>query len=118
MGGGPSDQNDTIDNSQGHRISGVVLGGNIIERVPVLATRWDPTIKGISIIGGLGRTPPATPAWWRATTRCSVTQVTIENNLVAGVVDDVSLFSNFGEGASGNVATLGCPSCKHRSVRH
>jgi subtilisin-like proprotein convertase family protein len=104
LGGGPSDQDAPTDNTQGHSISGVLLRGNVIEGVPVLATRWDPTIKGISLIGGLGRTPPATPTWWRETTRCSVNQVTVDNNLVAGIVDDVSVLANFGDGASGNSA--------------
>ena len=102
LGGGPSDENPNGD-TYGHNVSGVVLLGNVIVRPPVLATRWDPGIKGISLIGGLGGRPPAT------TTFCGVTGVGLAGNLVVGVLDDVSVISNFGQGASGNVAELGTP---------
>lgn len=114
LGGGPSDEDPPTSDTLGHSISGVLLSGNVVGRVPVLATRWDPAIKGISLIGGLGSTPPATPSWWHSTWGCSVTQVILENNLVAGVVDDVSVISNIGDGAYGNLAQLGG---KRRAVR-
>jgi hypothetical protein len=105
IGGGPS-AFEAAGDTYGHSVSGVSLGANVIGRIPVLATRWDPKAKGINIIGGLGGTPPATGRW-KTTTDNSVTSITLEHNLVAGVVDDVSLRSNFGEGASGNVAAFG-----------
>jgi subtilisin-like proprotein convertase family protein len=107
LGGGPSDEDPPTDVTERHSLSDVLLRGNVIGRVPVLATRWDPAVKGISLIGGLGSTPPATPPWWRETTRCSVTEIRLAGNLVAGVVDDVSVIANFGQGASGNEAALG-----------
>ncbi len=116
VGGGPSDEDPATD-TWGHSVSDIVLRGNVVVRSPVLATGWDPGIKGISLIGGLGGVPFSTGRW-RTTTFCSVTQVTLDHNIVAGVVDDVSLRSNFGEGASHNVAALGCPSCRRRAARH
>ena len=102
VGGGPSDEDGATD-TYGHKVSDVVLLGNVIVRPPVLASRWDPGIKGISLIGGFGGLPPAT------TTFCSVTGISLAGNLVVGVLDDVSVISNFGGGASGNVAELGGP---------
>jgi len=105
VGGGPSDEASAGDAS-GNVVSDVQLTGNVIGREPTLATRIDPQVKGISLIGGLGGTPPATGNW-KASTDNSVTSVTVQGNLVAGVKDDVSVQSNFGAGASGNTAALG-----------
>lgn len=74
-------QDPAID-TYGHDISGVVLIGNVIVRSPILATRSNPGIKGISLIGGR---PPAT------TTFRNVTGVGLLGNLVVGVLDDVSM---------------------------
>jgi subtilisin-like proprotein convertase family protein len=100
VGGGPSDEDGATD-TYGHVISGVALIGNVIVHSPILATPFDPGIKGITLIGGLAGRPPAT------TTFCSVTDVGLFGNLVVGVLNDVSVISNFGDGASGNVAKLG-----------
>jgi subtilisin-like proprotein convertase family protein len=105
VGGGPSNHAEAKD-ALGNSVSHVQLRGNLIGRVPILATRWEPKAKGINIIGGLGGTPPSTGHWTR-TEGNSVTSITLEGNLVAGVVDDVFLRSNLGEGASGNVAAFG-----------
>jgi subtilisin-like proprotein convertase family protein len=105
VGGGPSDEV-AADDATGNSVSGVQLTGNVIGREPTLARRIDPQVKGISLIGGLGGTPPATGNW-KASTDNSVTSVTLQGNLVAGVTDDVSVQSNFGAGASGNTAALG-----------
>jgi subtilisin-like proprotein convertase family protein len=105
VGGGPSDEA-SADDAFGNVVSDVQLTGNVIGREPTLATRIDPQVRGISLIGGLGGTPPATGNW-KASTDNSVTSVTVQGNLVAGVMDDVSVQSNFGAGASGNTAALG-----------
>jgi hypothetical protein len=105
IGGGPS-AFEAAGDTYGHSVSGVRLRANVIARVPVLATRWDLRAKGINIIGGLGGPPPATGRW-RTTTGNSVTSVTLENNSVAGAANDVNVRSNFGEGATDNVAALG-----------
>jgi hypothetical protein len=68
---------------------------------------WDSSqAKGINVIGGLGGEPRATGPCTESAGN-SVTSITLENNLVADVVDDVSVRSNFGQGTFDNVAALG-----------
>lgn len=106
LGGGPSFERVGQDDAIGNRVSRVELRGNVIARVPVLATRWDSRLKGISVIGGLGGAGRPTPAW-RATGN-AVACVTSRGNLVAGKRDDIAVLPDLGAGASGNVARLGC----------
>lgn len=105
LGGGPSGQGAGQDPALGNRVSRVTLRGNVITRAPVLATRWFPRIKGISLIGGLAG--PARPnRRWKAV-RNSVTCVTLRRNVVAGRGRGVAVLPNLGAGASRNVARLG-----------
>lgn len=74
----------------------VELLGNIVLRTPVPGAFVDPQAKGITLTGGLGKA-----------TGNSVTCVTLANNLVMGVVNDVAVLPNVGTGASGNSVSLG-----------
>jgi hypothetical protein len=103
LGGGPSRAGP--DDATGNRVFRLELRGNVVARVPVLATRWDSRLKGISVIGGLGGAGRPTSAW-RATGN-SVTCVTARDNVVAGRRGDIAVLANVGAGASGNVARLG-----------
>ncbi|MHB8643136.1 MAG: proprotein convertase P-domain-containing protein [Gaiellaceae bacterium] len=119
VGGGPSDEPaafDAIDNS----VSRVVLRRNVIGRVPALIKHWDSTVKGISVIGGLGGNRLSSGNW-SASTGNSVTGITLDHNVVAGVIDAVSVHANLGTGASGNtvgkVTRLGVVSKKSKRGR-
>jgi hypothetical protein len=105
VGGGPDPYRDNYFGHEvtGNAVSGVTLRGNVIGRAPTLVTRWDAGIKGISVIGGIGPAPGSPPQTVRGN---SVDGVRVENNMVAGVIDDVSVRSNFGQGVSGNTAAL------------
>jgi subtilisin-like proprotein convertase family protein len=105
VGGGPSDDVAAGD-AYGHKISDVLLGANKVTQTPTLALNWDPLAKGIDVIGGVGGTPPST-GHWTSTHDNSITSVTVKQNSVLGVTDDVYVRSNFGPNASGNVAALG-----------
>ncbi len=83
-----------------NKVSHVRLRGNVIPRVPVLATRWDPRIRGITVIGGLGVKK-------QKAIRNSVTCVILKNNRVAGKLDKVFSIANLGRAASRNTARLG-----------
>lgn len=89
----------------GNRVSRVKLRGNVITRVPVLATRWFPRLKGISLIGGLAG--PARPTRRWKVRKNAVTCVTVRHNAVAGTGRGVAVLPNLGAGASRNVAKLG-----------
>lgn len=94
----------------GNAVSDVDVRGNLVLDAPTLVSDGAPGVKGISVIGGTGPLEPGTPGFgsWQATGN-TVSCVRVDGNLVAGVLDDFSLFDNVGAGASGNTATFaGC----------
>lgn len=107
VGGGPSDEvaaHDAIRN----RVFDVRLRRNKVVQKPVLATRWYPKAKGITVIGGLGGPPPPTGNWRRSKFN-SVACIKLTGNIVVTKSDVVAVFANLGRGASQNTARLrGC----------
>ena len=107
VGGGPSDEPAAGD-STGNRIHGVTLLDNTIVHAPVLATRWNRRVKGITVIGGLGGPRPRSGNWRRSAFN-SVTCIRLKGNVVVGKPNAVAVFANLGAGASRNTARLaGC----------
>lgn len=102
VGGGISDDPAAGD-SVADTVTNVRLRGNVIGRRPTLVAHWDPAVKGISIIGGLGGTPPSS-GHWRQSSGDRVTGVVLDHNRVAGAIDAYSLHADLGDNASGNTA--------------
>lgn len=73
----------------------VELLENVVLRAPMPGALVDRRAKGITLTGGLGKA-----------TGNSVACVTLIDNLVAGVIDDIAMLPNVG-GASTNTASLG-----------
>ena len=99
---GPSDEPAAF-TAESNRVADVRLAGNEIERRPDLALHWDPNVKGITVIGGLGGTAPDSEQSNRAT-RNVVDTVTLAGNAVAGEVDDFAVYADLGASASQNTA--------------
>ena len=90
-----------------NEVSEITARFNLVERQPTLPAAMISGIKGISLIGGTGFLGPA--GVWQSTGN-TVRCVTLEGNLVAGVLDDFSLMANVSGSpgtASDNTATLG-----------
>lgn len=104
IGSGPN-YDFPLESSGNDRVEGVSLLDNTITGAPVLATRWNAQLLGISVIGGLGGPKPSGGDW--QSIGSAVACVTLKGNLVAGRHDAVSVFANLGAGASGNQAQLG-----------
>jgi subtilisin-like proprotein convertase family protein len=103
VGGGPGDEQAAY-NSTDNTVSAVKLVNNIIASPPSLVRHWDKSIEGIAVIGGLGGASPTTGNW-KMSTGNTVSAVTLQHNVVAGVVNSVTLASNIGLNASGNTVT-------------
>lgn len=76
----------------GNTISGIRVWCNSITESPVLLQTLFPYIKGISLAGGYGLARGN-----------HVAEIAVQENLVAGVDDDLSIVQNEGEGSEGNV---------------
>jgi subtilisin-like proprotein convertase family protein len=77
-------------------ISGTQVRGNLVVGTPTPEALVDPQAKGIALTGGYGQS-----------TGNSVSCVGLQDNIVAGVLNDVSVTPNVGGAASGNTASLG-----------
>lgn len=104
IGGGPSYEYPP-GATEGNHVAAISVLHNTIEGAAVLATRWNPELLGISVIGGLGGHRPRQGSWQASGN--SVQCVTVSGNLVSGRHDAVSVFANLGAGATGNSAQLG-----------
>jgi hypothetical protein len=75
---------------------------NQVDQAPTAGIDY-PGVKGISVTAGL-----------LEATGNQVLQLRLEDNLIAGVLSDASLFANLGSGASGNaisVSKASAPGC-------
>ena len=90
------------ESTEDNHVSRIRVLRNLIVREPVLATAYQPGIKTLGLIGGAG---PTFGSW--SATGNSISCVSIEDNIVVGVLDDFSLRQNVGSGAANNTATLG-----------
>jgi len=81
--------------SIGNTISGVRIWCNSIAENPIMLEQYFPGIKGINLVGGWGKAQDN-----------RVEYVYIEDNLVAGVDDEFSIFENIGENSQGNSVNL------------
>lgn len=105
LGGGPSRERLGQDDAIGNRVTRVKIRGNVVARVPALATHWFSKLKGISLIGGVAG-PARAYRGWKAK-KNSVACVTLKDNAVAGRGRGVAVLGNLGAGASRNIARLG-----------
>jgi uncharacterized protein (TIGR03437 family) len=75
-------------------VSAAQISCNQLDQTPTLGLDF-PGIQGIDVIAGL-----------LAASGNQVQQLTVYDNLVAGVLGDASLFANLGSGASGNTISI------------
>jgi hypothetical protein len=75
-------------------VSAAQIYCNQVDQIPTLGVTPASGIKGIDVTAGLD-----------AATGNRV-QVRVENNLIAGVLNDASFFANLGDGASGNTISV------------
>lgn len=91
-------------------VTDVTARSNLIAAGPSLMSGLVPGIRGMAVIGGTGRLDPGWGAW--SSTNNVVCDLSLEHNLVAGMLDDLFLEPNLSGGAgdaSGNTAALTCP---------